>query len=250
MISAAFHTFIFTPLYNGLVFLIDVVPAADVGIAVILLTVLVKLILFPLAHKVAHMQVRMRELAPKIDDIKEQYKDDKQTQTLKMMALYKEYNVRPFLSILVVLIQLPIIFGLYWVFYKGGLPEVQTTLLYSFIPIPDVVNMHFLGVVDMGGRSIVLALLAGATQFVHSMYALPKPKPRGDNPTLKDDLAHSFHLQMKYIMPIIVVGISYTISSAIALYWTTSNIFAIAQELLVRREMRRTGAERPEHHDA
>lgn len=239
MLADMFNTLIFNPLYNGLIFLIDVVPGADVGIAVILLTVLVKLILFPLAHKIAHMQVRMRELTPKMDEIKEQYKDDKQEQTLKMMALYKEHNIRPFLSLLVVFIQIPIILGLYWVFFKGGLPEVQADLLYAFVNIPEMVNMQFLGLVDMGGRSIVLALLAGGTQFIHSLYALPKPKPRGENPTIKEDLAHSFHLQMKYVMPVIVIVISYTISAAIALYWATSNIFAIGQELLVRREIRK-----------
>lgn len=236
MLVTAFNTIIFTPLYNGLVFLIDVLPLADVGFAVVLLTILVKIILFPLAHKVARMQVQMRELSPHIEAIKEQYKDDKQEQTLKLMALYKEKNIRPFLSILVVLIQLPIIFGLYWVFFRGGLPTIQIELLYSFVPVPEMVNMHFLGLFDMGGRSIVLALLAGITQFIHTSYALPAPKPRGENPSIKDDLAHSFHLQMKYVMPIIVVVISYTISAAIALYWLTSNLFAIGQELLVLRK--------------
>lgn len=239
MIGTAFNTFVFNPLYNGLIFLIDIVPYADVGIAVVLLTIVVKIILFPLAHKVAHMQVRMKEIAPKMEEVKEKYKDDKQEQTLKMMALYKEHNVRPFLSLLVVFIQLPIILGLYWVFYKGGLPDIQLDLIYSFIPVPDLVNMRFLGIVDIGGKSIVLAVLAGAAQFIHSSYTLPEPKPRPENPTMKDDLARSFHLQMKYVMPIIVVVISYTISAAIALYWLTSNIFAIGQELIVRREMRK-----------
>jgi len=250
MIVATFNTLVFNPLYNGLVFLIDVVPYADVGIAVILLTIVVKIILFPLAQKVAYMQVNMRVLTPKIDALKEQYKDDKQEQTIQMMALYKEHNVRPFLSILVVFIQLPIILGLYWVFYRGGLPDIQLDLLYSFIPIPDMVNMQFLGIVDMGGRSFVLAALAGITQFIHSFYALPKPKPRGENPTMKDDLAHSFHLQMKYVMPIIVAVISYTISAAIALYWVTSNIFAIGQELFVLQKIKKSSEEKLENHDA
>jgi len=249
MLSEAFNLVIFNPLYNGLIFLIDIVPLADVGFAVIILTILVKLILFPLAHKVAHMQAHMKELNPKIEALKEEYKDDKQEQTLKLMALYKEHNVRPFLSLIVVFIQIPIILGLYWVFFKGGLPEVRLDLLYSFIPVPEAVNMHFLGFFDVGGRSAILALLAGATQFVHSSYALPKPKPRGENPTIKDDLAHSFHLQMRYVMPIIVVVISYTISAAIALYWTTSNLFAIGQELLVRREMKRKKEDQPSLHD-
>ncbi|PCI28835.1 hypothetical protein COB52_03120 [Candidatus Kaiserbacteria bacterium] len=236
MIGTAFNALVFNPLYNGLIFLISVVPYADVGIAVILLTIAVKVILFPLAIKVSHMQIRMKEIAPKMEELKEQYKDDKQEQTVKMMALYKDNNVRPFLSLLVVFIQLPIILGLYWVFFRGGLPEVNIELLYSFISIPEMVNMQFIGIVDMGGRSIVLALMAGITQFIHSSYALPKPKPRSENPTMKEDLARSFHLQMKYVMPIVVVGISYTISAAIALYWLTSNIFSIGQEIFIRRK--------------
>lgn len=250
MLVTAFNAVIFNPLYNGLVFLIGVVPYADVGIAVVVLTIVVKVLLFPLAHKVAHMQVRMRELTPKMDALKEEYKDNKQEQTIKMMALYKEHNVRPFLSILVLLVQIPIILGLYWVFFRGGLPEIQLDLLYSFISVPPIINMEFIGLVDVGGRSIVLALLAGITQFIHSSYALPKPKPRGENPTMKDDLARSFHLQMKYVMPIIVVVISYTISAAIALYWLTSNIFAIGQELLVRREMRNLEKINDHNHDS
>ncbi len=236
MIGTAFNAFVFNPLYNGLIFLIDIIPYADVGIAVILLTITVKVILFPLAIKVSHMQVRMKEIAPRMEELKEQYKDDKQEQTIKMMALYKDNDVRPFLSLLVVFIQLPIILGLYWVFFRGGLPEVNAELLYSFIAIPEMVNMNFMGIVDMGGRSIVLALLAGITQFIHSSYALPAPKPRSENPTMKEDLARSFHLQMKYVMPIVVVGISYTISAAIALYWLTSNIFSIGQEIFIRRK--------------
>lgn len=251
MIIEAFNTFIFNPLYNGLVFLIGVVPYADVGLAVIALTVVVKVILFPLAHRVAHMQVKIRKLAPELEELKEEYKDDKQEQTLKIMALYKKHNIRPFLSILVIFIQLPIILGLYWVFFRGGLPEIRMDLLYSFVSVPSMINMHFLGLVDMGGRSIVLALLAGVTQFVHSLYALPKPKPRSETPSIKEDLAHSFHIQMKYVMPLIVVGISYTISAAIALYWATSNIFAIGQELLVRANVRgdEVSVEEKENHD-
>ena len=251
MIVATFNTFIFNPLYNGLVFLITVVPGADVGIAVILLTIAVKVILFPLAHKVAHMQVRMRDITPKMDELKEKYKEDKQKQTLEMMALYKEHNVRPFLSLLVVLIQLPIILGLYWVFFRGGLPDLRPELLYAFTPIPDMINMQFLGIVDVGGRSIVLALIAGITQYAHGHFALPKPKPRSDEPTMKEDLARSFHIQMKYVMPVIVIVIAYTISAAIALYWATSNIFSIGQELLVRRNIKKRAAEEAQiQHDA
>ena len=234
-----FNTVIFTPLYNALIFLISIVPLADVGIAVILLTVLVKVIMFPLAQKASREQARMRDLAPELESVKEEHKEDKKKQTLEVMALYKKRNIRPFLSLLVVIMQIPIILGLYWVFFRGGLPEIDVDLLYSFVTKPTEVNMQFLGLIDMAGRSALLALLAGTAQFIHSSFVLPEPKPKSDNPTLKEDLARSFHLQMKYVMPIIVVVISYTISAAIALYWATSNIFAIGQELLVRRSIRK-----------
>lgn len=248
MFLDAFNNLIFIPLYNGLIFFIDIVPYADVGIAVILLTVAVKLVLFPLAHKAARMQLRIRAIAPEMQELKERYKDDRQEQTLKMFELYRKHNIRPFLSLLIILIQIPIILGLYWVFFQGGLPDVQPELVYGFIPLPQAVNMDFLGLIDMGGKSVLLAALAGISQFAHSYLALPEPPKRGENPTLKEDLAHSFHMQMKYVMPVIVMGIAYFISAAIALYWVTNNLFAIVQELIVRFEARREAAkESPEN---
>jgi YidC/Oxa1 family membrane protein insertase len=230
-----FYTFIYEPFYNALVALITVVPYADVGIAVVLLTILVKILLFPLARRASIMQAKVKELAPEMEEIKEKHKEDKQAQTLAMLALYKRENIRPFLSMAVVFIQLPVIFGLYWVFFKGGLPEINVDVLYSFIPVPEMVNMSFLGLIDMGGKSIVLALIAGVSQFIYSKFVLPEPPKRSDKPSLKDDLAHSFHLQMKYVMPVIVTVIAYTISAAVALYWATSNIFMILQEYFVKK---------------
>ncbi len=235
MISDVFHVLVYKPLYNGLIFLIDIVPYADVGIAVILLTVVVKIILLPLAYKASVMQRKIREITPQIKGLKEKYKD-KQEQTLKTLELYKEHNIRPFTSILVMFAQIPIIFGLYWVFFKGGLPDVDLDLLYSFVPAPaSVPNMLSFGFLDMAGKSISLALIAGVAQYFLSKLTLPTPAPRPDKPSLKDDLAHSMHLQMKYVMPIIIAVFAYMISAAVALYWATSNIFAIVQELLIRK---------------
>lgn len=235
MISDLFNSFVYQPLYNGLILLIDVMPMADVGLAVVALTILVKFALSPLAYKASIMQRKIRAITPQMEEIKKKYKD-KQEQTLKILALYKDNNIRPFASILVMFIQIPVIFGLYWVFYKGGLPEVDASLLYSFISIPDLTpNMMFLGFSDMAGRSALFALIAGASQYYLSKLTLPTPAPKPENPTLKDDLAHSMHMQMKYVMPVIIVVVAYTISAAIALYWATSNIFAVVQELLIRR---------------
>ncbi len=237
MFTSFFSTFIFDPLYNSLIFFINHVPFADMGIAVILLTILVKLILLPLAHTAIRSQILINAIKGDLDELREKYKDDKQEQARQTMALYKEKGINPFSMILPLLIQIPIIFGLYWVFFKGGLPEVNTDILYSFIQVPQIVNMEFIGLIDMGGKSIVLALIAGISQFIYTKLSFPTFDTSKKEQSFKNDLAKSMQIQMRYVLPVIVGVIAYTISAAIALYWATSNIFAIGQELFVRRRL-------------
>lgn len=239
MISGIFNTVFFNPIYNGLVFLLDTVPFIDVGIAVILVTIAVKLILFPFSLKMIKTQLAVKQLEPEITKLKEAHKDDRQEQARKTMALYKEKGVNPFSGFLLILIQIPVIFALYWVFLRGGLPEINTKILYSFISIPKDINMNFLGFIDVSSKSVLFALFAGVTQYFQIKFSLPLMKARqGGKTTLKEDLARSFHIQMRYVMPVIVFAIAYTISAAVAIYWTTSNLFAIGQELYVKRKIK------------
>ena len=240
MFSFIWHTFFFDPVYNGLVFFVDIVPGGDVGLAIILITVLVKVILLPLSIKAAKTQVIMRELEPKLKEIKEKYKDKREEQARAMMDLYRDAGLNPFASILLILIQLPIIFALYWSVFSGGgvaLPEINTALLYSFVPTPETVNMLFFGAIDIAEKSLPLAILAGVTQFFQAQLAIPKPEPRDPDKenSFKDDFARSMQMQMRYVMPIIIAFVAYYISAAIALYFVTSNIVAIAQEWFVRK---------------
>ena len=236
--ASFFHTIIFEPLYNGLVFLIHITPFADVGIAVIIFTCIVKLLLFPLSKKAVKTQMAMKAIEPETEKIKNQFKNNREELARQTMALYKKHQVNPFSSFAVILIQIPIILGLYYVFFKGGLPTINTDWLYSFVAAPDKVNMLFLGLLDISKKSIFLALLAGVSQFFQAKLAMPPIKPRGAEPDFKADLARSMGLQMRYIFPVVVVFIAYSISGAIALYWTTSNIFAIGQELIIRRQLK------------
>ena len=234
MISGLFHTLFYDPIYNGLIFLIDIVPLADVGVAIILITVLVKLILFPISQKAVRTQFIMRELQPQLEKIKEKYAKDKQAQARKTMDLYKEKGINPFSGILLIFIQIPIIFALYWVFFRGGLPEIDLSIRYSFVNEPSQINVDFLGLIPMDGRSVVLAFLAGLSQYFQIKLSLPDLKKRDDNASLKDDFARSFQLQMRYMLPLFIFGFSYFVSAAVALYWFTSNIFAIGQEIFLR----------------
>ncbi len=238
MFSAIFHEGIYEPLYNALVYLIDIVPGHDVGIAVIILTLLVKILLIPLSRQAIRTQGAMRAIAPEMEALKKKHKDNQEEQARAMFALYKEKNIRPFSTFFLVLLQLPILFGLYWVFWKGGLPIINTDILYSFIPAPPAVDMSFLGFIDMGERSLLLALLTGVTQYIYTRLSMgprqPKPQQTGET-SFSADMARSFDLQARYVLPILFTGISYSLSAALPLYWATSNIFMIGQEILMSR---------------
>lgn len=238
MIGEIFNTVFFNPIYNGLIFLLDTVPFIDLGIAVILVTVVVKLILFPFSLKMVKTQLAVKALEPHITKLKETHKEDKQEQARQTMALYKEKGVNPFSGFLLILIQIPVIFALYWVFVRGGLPEVNTDILYSFVSVPESINMNFLGLIDISSKSILFALFAGITQYFQIKFSLPPMKERSGKSSLKEDLARSFHIQMRYVMPIIVFSVAYAVSAAVAIYWTTSNLFAIGQEIYVRKTIK------------
>lgn len=235
MFSFLYNTAIFNPLYNGLVGLMDIFPWMDAGIAVIVFTIIVRLVLFPLSKKAIVTQVRMKELEPELNRIKEATKDDRQGQALKIMELYKSKGVSPFSSFFVLLIQLPIIFALYSIFIHSGLPVVNTTLLYSFVHVP-MINMNFLGLIDIGAKSIFLAILAAVAQYFQLHFSLASVKPSGN---AQMDMAHNMTKNMKYIFPVIVFLISYKISAVVALYWTVSSLFTLGQELVVRRHLKR-----------
>jgi YidC/Oxa1 family membrane protein insertase len=241
MFSYIWHTFFFDPVYNLLIFFVDSIPHGDLGLAIIATVIVIKVILFPLSIKAVKTQKIMREIEPKLKALKEQHKDNREAQAVAMMAIYKEAGLNPFASILVLFIQLPIIIalGLVAMYGSGGikLPAVNPDTLYSFIPLPESVSMLFLGQFDITAPSLLLALLAGATQFVSTSLSLPKLTPREPNaaPDLKADLMRNMQVQMKYVMPVFMVFIAYAFSAAIALYFVVSNLAQITQELIVRR---------------
>jgi len=245
-----YHTLIFKPLYNGLVGIMDLIPWIDVGIAVIIFTVIVKLILFPLSKSSLLTQVRMKEIEPEVNKIKAQYSKDRQVQAMKIMELYKERNIKPFSGILLLLIQLPILFALISVFYKI-IPEVNPQFLYSFISAPDITNKTlFLGFIDLTQKSLILSLATGIIQYLQ-LYFSPAMRQQGktiqaagDPTDFQSQLASSMNKQMKIFLPILAFASTYWIipfqfpqaASIIAIYWSTSTLFTLAQELFIRKK--------------
>lgn len=233
MLSNIWNSLLYQPLLNALAFLVSVIPGGDVGLAVIILTILVKIALLPLSHRSIESQAEMSRLAPELNKIKKSGAS-KEEQAKQTFELYKIHKVNPFSGCLLVLIQIPIIFALYYVFFKGI--NFDTGLLYSFVHIPSEVNMIFIGMVNVTEKSLVLAVLAGLTQFLQA-YFMPKPVVSSDSGnSFQDNFAKSMHMQMKYIFPFVVAFIAYTISGAVALYWITSNVFMTLQQIYVKKK--------------
>jgi len=238
--SGIWHTFFFDPVYNALVFFIDIIPGGDVGLAIIATVLLVKTILLPISIKAVKTQKIMKEIEPKLKELKEKYKEDRQQQAQAMMEVYREAGMNPLASVFLVFLQIPIVIALYFSVYSGGgvaLPDINLDLLYSFVSAPGTVTMNFLGLIDITERSFLLALGAGITQYIHVNLTMPQlpPKKDGDAPSMKDDFMRNMQTQMKYVMPVLIGVVAYFISAAIALYFLVSNLTTIAQEYFVRK---------------
>ena len=233
--SFIYHTFFFDPLYNTLVILFKILPWADAGVIIIILTILVRLIIFPLSKKAVLTQVRMAAIAPDLAKIKEQYKNNTEEQARRTLALYKEKGVNPFSGIFVIIIQIPIILALYQIFLY--FPKVDMSLLYSFVAVPEYTSATLLGFLDLTTKSVTLALLAAVSTFFQFQISTKGQAPPKGN-SFGDNLTRSMQTQMKYFFPVIVFFISYNISGVIALYWLTTNLFSIGQEIVVRRKFK------------
>lgn len=230
-----FNTIFYEPIYNALVFLVNVTPGGDIGLAIILLTIIIKFILLPLHRKAIVSQIRLKQLEPKINEIKEKY-TDKQEQAAKTFELYKQEKINPLSGCLPILIQLPIIFALYKVFLNGfDFTSIEN--LYSFVKAPETININFLGVFDLGARNLFLAVLAGITQFFQIDLAVKRNPAVKNDGSMQASISNMMSKQMRFVMPVFVGFISYQISGAIALYWSVNNIFTTVQEVLINRKM-------------
>lgn len=233
MLTNIWNTLLYEPLLNILAFLVSVMPGGDLGLAVVLLTILVKIALSPLSKRSIENQRKMNLLAPEMEKIKKSGKS-KEEQAKLTFDLYKKHKTNPFSGCLLVLIQIPIIFALYYVFYKGI--KFDEGLLYSFINAPQNVNMHFLGILDIGQKSLVLAILAGISQYFQARFMPKPPKREGGENSFQENFAKSMQIQMKYVFPVLVTVIAYSVSGAVALYWITSNIFSIGQQIQINKK--------------
>jgi len=231
-----FQITLFQPFFNALILLYIYLPGHDFGIAVIILTVLIKLLLYPLTVKGLRQQRLTAALQPKLDEIKNKYKSNKAEQSKAMMELYKKEKINPMSGCLPLLVQLPIIIALYRVFLGVFKDEIVTANLYSFIANPGVINPTFLGMslVENKVFVIVLAILAGVAQFYQMKMA--KMTNANKDKSKKKDIASSMQTQMLYVFPLISVLLVYKLGAVIGLYWLTTILFSVGEQYLVNKK--------------
>ncbi|HSX02857.1 MAG TPA: YidC/Oxa1 family membrane protein insertase [Candidatus Saccharimonadia bacterium] len=230
-----FNTILVQPLFNLLAFIYAVIPFHDFGVAIILLTIVVRLLLWPLVNKQLHSQRALQELQPELQRIKSQVKGDKQLEGKLVMELYKEKEINPFASFLPLLIQLPIFFALFVVLRDVVKPGEIAQLAYEPVkhlgPIADIIHgthtfdPKFLGVVVLAKASPILAVLAAIAQFVQTKQLQPKQKAK--------DAQAQMMAGMIYLFPVLTFIVGLSLPSALALYWTTTSLVAILQQYLV-----------------
>lgn len=196
------------------------------GIAVIGLTLLIKLLTNPLNDKALKSQKVMAEIQPKLQEIQKKHKDNQQKQAEEMMALYKEKQFNPFSGILLLFIQIPILWALFYVF-KGGV-AIKPELIYSFIHLSHAINPYFLGI-DLSKPNIVLAVMTAVAQFFQAKTATPAI-PKSESKDTASQVSDMMQKQMIFFLPLITLFVLYGLPSALGLYWLITTVFTVFQQ--------------------
>lgn len=228
----------YQPLLNLLVFVYNVIPGHDIGLAIIAITVLIRLALYPFSTKSIKAQKSMTDLQPKINEVKAKYKDDKQKQAQELMELYKREKINPFSSCLPLLIQLPFLIAIYEVF-RTGLTNGALNLVYPFISNPGTINPVAFGFFDLSKPNWILAVVTGAAQYWQAkMFITKRPEVKGEG-SKDEDMAAMMNKQMVYMMPIITIIIGISLPSGLVLYWLITTAITGLQQIITMRQMDR-----------
>lgn len=232
--TGLFDTALYTPLFNFLVFLYNTIAFQDFGVAIILLTLIIRFILSPLSVKTFRSQKALSELQPKVKGIQDKFKSDPQKQTREIMNLYRQYKVNPFSGCLPLLIQLPILIALYRVSITGFEGD-SLSALYGFIKKPEFLNSVSLGFIDLTKRSISLSVIAGVFQFFQTKLSLISQRNPVFQKNQQASPLASMNQQMLYFFPLITIIISMSFPAGLPLYWIATTVFSILEQVYINR---------------
>ena len=232
MMQILFELF-YRPFLNGLFLIYNYLPIADLGIAIVLLTLVVRFLLYPFSQKAMRNQTIMQIIQPKVKAIQEEHKNDREKQTKELLALYKAHKVNPFSGLLIFLVQIPVLIGLFYLF-RAPFTEESFSALYWFVQKPDEVQHIFLGLINLYESSIIVVALAALFQFLQGWFALPKRQaasaPLG--------MAEQISRQMVFMGPAFTLFFFWHLAlpSAVALYWLVTSLFSVIQQRFANKE--------------
>jgi YidC/Oxa1 family membrane protein insertase len=248
--SFLFNEIVYNPLYNLLIGIYNIAPLHDFGIAIILVTILIKLLLIPLSKKQIESQRKMQILQPKIKEIQTKYKTDKEKQSRALMELYKENKTNPFSGCLPMVVQIVFLIAIYQVLFnisKNSL-IVDDSILYSFVTNPGQINHLFLGVLNLSATidlknldlsgiiHVLIVVLAAISQFIQAKMLMAKqvvkPKKEGEEP----DFSQIMMKQMLFLGPLMTLLIGIKFPAGLALYWLVSTVFMIGQQYYIQKK--------------
>ncbi|MBI1888316.1 MAG: membrane protein insertase YidC [Candidatus Spechtbacteria bacterium] len=240
----AFHEILYRPIFNLLVFAYNAIPGHDLGIAIILVTLVVRIILHPLSHKAIKSQKALEALQPKIKEIQEKHKA-KEDRARAVMEFYKENKINPASSFVPILLQLPLFFALYRVFLSG-LNTESLSALYPFISNPGELKTMFLGIVNIAHPNAALAVLTGVAQFFQSKAMVQKKdgtqgsssgSPRARGEAGSPEIAKMMSKQMMYVMPLFMVFIAWRLPAGLAIFWIVTSLFSYLEYRLIHKRL-------------
>ena len=222
----------FRPIYNALIFLISVMPGHDLGLALIILTIIIRTILLAPSHKAMKAQRKMQEIQPKIEEIKEKHKGDQQRIAQETMAIWKTQKVNPFGSCLPLLMQFPVLIALFWV-VKGGLNPDNTYLLYTTYGDFSFSNIttSFLGLDLLKANLYVLPVIVGLLQFGQMKLAMTQKGKKKSGPK---EMAMASNMMM-YFMPVLIAVFTASLPAGVGIYWGTSTLYGVVQQIFVNK---------------
>ena len=230
--SQVFHSLVFQPIYNALILLYNIIPGHDLGVAIILLTVVVRLLLYPISKKQIESQKKLQDLQPEIKKLQDKYKGDKEKQGRALMDFYKEKKVNPASGCLPLVVQIVFFIALYQAFIAGINFNSACSDLYKSVACPDSINVNFFGILDLAKPNIVLASIAVAGQFIQTKMMMTK----NPVPAKKGDFSSIMTQQMLYLGPLLTLFIGMRFPAGLALYWVVNTLFAIVQQYLTMKK--------------
>ncbi len=230
----------YRPIYNALIFFAAIIPMHDLGLAIIILTILIRTILLIPSHKAMRSQKKMQDIQPRLEKIKEKYKGDQQKIAMETMAIWKEAKVNPMGSCLPILLQLPFLIALFYAVKEGLNPDKVYLLYtdYNSFTLSDI-NINFLGILDLTKINVyVLPLIVGGLQFLQmklSMAKAQKKRKEEGKEEKKSEMAMATNT-MTYIMPVMIAVFTASLPAGVGIYWGISTLYGIIQQMVINKE--------------